>query len=144
ARGRVARLAPVVKLANVAAGAECLFAGPAHDHGRYRRVIRPGDELRMHQRDHIGIERIESLGPVERDDPDAPTRLEKDFCFHAHRSTLLAASLAHISGKPRRWNLKFRTTALPRICVYVALRRKPARGRMAAIMTRLDKPKLTP
>ena len=73
-----ARLAEIVKRANVAAGGKGTLACGGDHHPRDRGVVGPAIELRA-QRQHHGVrDGIERLRPIERDDAGGAAPLEQN------------------------------------------------------------------
>ena len=60
-------LSEFVEMANVAAGAERPLARARHHHARHVRVVRPGIERAAHGAHHVERQRVQGLGPVQRD-----------------------------------------------------------------------------
>jgi hypothetical protein len=94
---RVARQHRLVEEADVAAGAEGaegpLPAHAAHAHALDPRVLAPGEQRRRQLPDHVQRQRIQRLGPVQRDQARAAADFRHDF-VHQKTSALRAAVFA--------------------------------------------------
>ncbi len=74
-----ARLAALIERTDIAAGAERTLARALDDDRLHLFIARPGVKLRRHRQRHVARQRVERLGPVERDQPDGAALLEEDF-----------------------------------------------------------------
>ncbi len=91
------RLARFVQSADVPAGAEGALARALNDDGLHRVVAHPRVKLRRHRQAHRMRQRVQRLGPVERDQPDRAAAFEEDF-----RSSLIHAPKPPLSSSAER------------------------------------------
>ena len=95
-RIRRARLAGFVQRANVAAGAECAVAIAADDDRGDIVVLRPDAELFGHGKAHAMRERVQRLGPVQRDEAQRAALVEEDFRFIRHCRNISRATITRM------------------------------------------------
>ena len=64
----------VVQRADIAAGTKCPLSRALQQHQPYCRILRPTGQNLVDRADHLVIQRIQRLRPVQRDSPHAGVR----------------------------------------------------------------------
>ena len=73
-----------IHVSNITASAERLISSPLNDNRINCVILGPGEQLRVHQLDHVHREGVQSLRLVERDQPHPPACFEQKFRFVVH------------------------------------------------------------
>lgn len=79
----------IVKSADIAAGTEGPLTRALNHDATHGRIAGPGAQLRVQRAHHAEGQGIQGLGPVQRDQADAVSRLEQDV-VHLNRQAAAA------------------------------------------------------
>ena len=95
-RIRCFRLPGFIQRTNVTARTEGPVAVAANGDGFDRIVFGPFVKLRFHRHTHALRQRVQRLGPVERDEAERAAALEQDFGFFRHCRNISRATITRM------------------------------------------------